>query len=100
MVDSGSADCIFHSSVAAAIGIKIENGRKEIRTGIGGPQDAWVHPIQLWFGVDMLSINAAFTKELPFAGLLGRSGFFEHYKITFDPSTVPSEMELERINRA
>ena len=100
MVDSGSADCIFHSSVASAIGIKLESGRKEIRTGIGGPQDVWIHPIQLWFSANMLSIEGAFTKELPFAGLLGRSGFFEHYRITFDPSAVPSEMELERIHRA
>jgi hypothetical protein len=32
--------------------------------------------------------------------LLGRMGFFEHYKITFDPSTHPPEIELERIYRA
>jgi hypothetical protein len=100
MVDSGAADCMFHSSIAPGIGIRVDSGRKEQRTGIGGTQDVWVHPIQLWFGADMLSIEAAFSPNLPLAGLLGRIGFFENYKITFDPSTHPPELELERIYRA
>jgi len=98
MVDSGSSDCIFHQSLAAPIGIKIESGRKEMRTGIGGTQEVWIHPIQLYVGVaDLIEIDAAFSKNLPVAGLLGRIGFFEHFKITFDPSGNPPGLELERV---
>ena len=92
---------MFHASIASAIGIKLESGRKEQRMGIsGGGGDVWVHPIQLYVGMDLLSIEAAFSPDLPLAGLLGRSGFFEHYRITFDPAPYPPELEIERIYRA
>jgi hypothetical protein len=98
MVDSGATDCIFHQSIAASIGIKLESGRKEIRTGIGGNQEVWIHPVQLYVGMsEIIGINAAFAKDLPLAGLLGRIGFFEHFKITFDPTSEPPGLELERI---
>ena len=101
MVDSGSMDCMFHSSIAQGIGIKIESGRREVRTGISGvTNDVWVHPILLYVGTDMFQIEASFSNNLPIAGLLGRNGFFEYYKITFDPSTNPPELELERLYRA
>jgi hypothetical protein len=101
MVDSGSADCIFHASILANIGIKLENGRKEQRTGIGGTeQDVWVHPIHLFIGTDLLAVDAAFSPELPLAGLLGRKGFFEFYRVTFDPEPNPPELEIERVYRA
>lgn len=101
MVGSGAADCMFHASIASAIGIKLESGRKEQRMGIsGGGADVWVHPIQLYVGMDMFSIDAVFSADLPLAGLLGRSGFFEHYRVTFDPAPNPPELEIERIYRA
>ena len=74
MVDSGAADCIFHELVAASIGIKLEAGSKEQRMGIGGAQEVWVHPIQLYVGTEIIDINAAFSAGLPIAGLLGLSG--------------------------
>jgi hypothetical protein len=100
MVDSGAADCMFPESVAQAIGIDLKTGKKEQRTGIGGTQDVWIHPIQLYVGLEVITINAAFAKALPVAGLLGRIGFFEHFKVTFDPSSNPPGLELERIHKA
>jgi len=100
MVDSGASDCIFHQSIGTSKGIKVESGRKEIRNGIGGKQEVWIHPVQLYVGAsEMIEINAAFAKDLPLAGLLGRIGFFEHFKITFDPSSEPPGLELERIHK-
>jgi len=91
---------MFHESVAAAIQLRLESGRREQRSGIGGIQKVWVHPVQLFVGSNLLEIEAAFTKSLPFAGLLGRRGFFEHFKVTFDPSANPPGLEIERILRA
>jgi hypothetical protein len=31
--------------------------------------------------------------------LLGRIGFFEHFKITFDPSSDPPGLEIELIHK-
>lgn len=101
MVDSGAADCMFHASIAAAIGIRLDSGRREQRTGISGARgDVWVHTVKLYVGLDLFSIDAAFSPELPLAGLLGRSGFFEHYRVTFDPAPDPPELEIERVYRA
>ena len=100
LVDSGASDCIFHADTARSIGINLESGRKEIRNGIGGSQEIWIHTIQLYIGAEMLSIEAGFAKTLPVAGLLGRKGFFENFKITFDPSSLPPGMEIERVHIA
>jgi hypothetical protein len=97
MVDSGASDCIFQVAVAEAIGIKVESGTKKQRAGIGGVQDVWIHPVQLHVGAELIDINAAFAKTLPVAGILGRIGFFEHFKITFDPTGNSPGMEIERV---
>lgn len=100
MVDSGAADCMFHASLLSPLGMKLDSGRREERIGIGGKQEVWVHSVQLFIGSDLLAIDAAFAPGLPLGGLLGRSGFFESYKVTFDPAPNPPEMELERVYRA
>ena len=48
----------------------------------------------------MFKIRAGFTNELPIAGVLGRIGFFEHFKITFDPSGLTPGFDLERFYRS
>jgi hypothetical protein len=100
LVDSGASDCMFPESIASAIGIKVESGKNEFRNGIGGPQEVWTHPIVLYVGEHTLPINAAFAKTLPVGGLLGRRGFFDHFKITFDPTSDPPGLELERVHKA
>jgi hypothetical protein len=59
-----------------------------------------MHPISLLVGEHMLHVNAAFSDTLPVAGLLGRSGYFEHFRITFDPASNPPGLELERVYKA
>lgn len=92
---------MFHAGLLSSIGLRLDAGRKETRTGISGSQDeVWVHPIQLYVGMDLHSIEGAFTPNLPLAALLGRKGFFEFYRVTFDPAPDPPELEIERVYRA
>lgn len=67
--------------------------------GIGGSQDVWFHRVVLYVGDDALHIKAAFAPNLPVAGLLGRAGFFEYFKITFDPTSDPPGLELDRTHK-
>jgi hypothetical protein len=97
LVDSGAEDCIFPAQLATTIGLDLRAGRQERRIGIGGVQSVWVHPIVLYMGEHALPIEAAFVETLPMSGLLGRIGFFEHFKITFDPTSDPPGLELERV---
>ena len=42
--------------------------------------------------------RAGFSDELPLAGLLSMFGFFEHYRVIFDP--IAFRVELERLYHA
>ena len=100
IVDSGATTCLFHADIGAAIGLKIESGTMKQVTGIEGSRpNVYLHNISLYIpGGHLLKIVAGFTPKLPVAGVLGMTGFFEHFKVTFDPAT--NELEIERIYRA
>ena len=101
IIDSGASLCVFHSSIGEAIGLKIEKGELDETIGVSGvPTKIYRHTVSLHFMGNIFKILAAFTDQLPLAGLLGRVGFFEHFKITFDSSTNPPGFDLDRIYRA
>lgn len=101
LIDSGATYCIFHHDIGKAVGFDIEKGEKEETVGVSGkPSVIYLHNISLFVLGGMIRIRGAFSREIPVAGVLGRKGFFEHFKITFDPSTEPPGFELERIYRA
>lgn len=102
LIDSGAAICIFHSSIGESIGLNITKGEEDTTTGVSGkPTTIYLHNIALYVpGGNLIKIKAGFTAELPLAGLLGRTGFFEHFKVTFDPSNNLPGFEIERIHRA
>lgn len=100
VIDSGSSFCLFHSAVGEDIGLDIESGELDETMGVSGtPTRIYRHVVSLHFLGNMFEIRAGFTEQLPLAGLLGRSGFFEHFKITFDHSSDPPGFDLERIYR-
>jgi hypothetical protein len=45
-----------------------------------------------------ITISAAFCYELPVIRILGMQGFFNHFKVTFDPTAA--RCELERMYQA
>ncbi len=97
LIDSGASICLFDGKVARAIGIKVESGRPSETEGIG--QEiirVYHHPVRLYIMADVLDIVAAFSDELSATALLGRRGFFDHYRVTFDPSDPPG-FEIERV---
>lgn len=100
LIDSGASYCIFHYDIARAIGLDVEKGEKDETVGVSGtPSTIYLHNVSLYVLSGIIKIRAAFSSEIPLAGVLGRKGFFEHFKITFDPSTEPPSFELERIYR-
>jgi hypothetical protein len=101
VIDSGASICLFHASIGRGIGINIEKGEPDKTMGISGvATDIFVHTVSLHVLGSMFKIKAGFSDDLPLAGLLGRLGFFEHFKITFDSSNNPPGFDLERIYRA
>jgi len=85
IIDSGATRCLFHASFAAHLGIDLKSGTQELTSGIGGREETWLHPVSLYIPGGPVKILAAFKESLPLAALLGTSGFFDHFNITFEP---------------
>ena len=87
IVDSGSATCLFHGSIARSIGVRIEDGREGIVNGVvpGVTSAVYYHKVK------MFVVGQIMDAEV---------GFSDGFKITFDPSSNPPGMDIERIYRA
>jgi hypothetical protein len=95
IIDSGATRCLFHAQIARNLGIDVSAGIREIANGIGGPDEVWMHDLTLFLPGGPVKIKAGFKEGLPVSGLLGISGFFEHFRITFEGDT--KQCILERI---
>ena len=86
LIDSGAADCIFHKSVGAALGIDIEAGEPKTYTGLANQSVVgYVHPVSLQVqGIsEWVPIEAGFI-DADLISLLGQSGFFDNFQIVFE----------------
>jgi hypothetical protein len=99
LVDTGASRCIFHGSLGWGISLDIEKGAKDQTVGVSGkPTTIFLHDVSLYIpGGHVLRISAGFTNELPMAGILGRNGFLEHFKVLFDPSGESPGFDIQRI---
>ena len=98
LIDSGASSCLFHASIGRAIGLEIEKGQRMQTLGVSGDATMYLHEVALSVPGGVVVTQAGFSDQLPIAGLLGMLGFFEHFKITFDPTALA--VELERVHRA
>lgn len=97
IIDSGASGCLFHAAVGRAIGLEIEKGEPSQTLGVAGPANFFLHDVAVHVPGGPITTRAGFSEDLPIVGLLGMSGFFENFKIVFDPTAL--RVELERINR-
>lgn len=98
IIDSGAAGCLFHAAIGRTLGLNIESGRLEYTQGVAGQSKVYLFDVALHVVGSTILTRAGFSDELPIAELLGMRGFFESFKITFDPAAL--EVELERFYQA
>ena len=60
---------------------------------------AYAQDVTIIVGMDAFESRVLFFEEFQLAGLLGRKGFFDNFKVTFDHSTDPPALEYVRIKR-
>jgi hypothetical protein len=48
IIDSGATRCLFHSDIGRHLGIDLSSGVREITNGIGGPEEVWLHDVNLY----------------------------------------------------
>jgi hypothetical protein len=97
IIDSGATVCQFQSGLGRAIGLEIEKGEVMGTLAATGPTQMYMHEITLYIPGGPVQIKAGFSDSLPVVGLLGMTGFFEHFIVKFDPSAL--KCEIERIYR-
>ncbi len=93
LVDSGATRTLFHSDFASHLGLDLKSGQIEITQGIGGSETTYLHEIKLYLPGGPVNTKVGFKEKLPLAGLLGMHGFFEFFKVSFDPDTKICEIE-------
>ena len=93
VIDSGASRCLFHGSIGRFIGLDIEKGPVEDTLGIAGSSKTHLHEIALYLPGGIVNVTAGFSDDLPIAGLLGMNGFFDHFKVVFDPTAQRCEIE-------
>ncbi len=99
VIDSGATTCLFHARIGKAVGFNIESGAVRDTFGVDGKASkVYMHDVHLYVPGGIITINAGFSYDLPIAGLLGMSGFFDRFRITFDPTA--QHCELERLFQA
>ena len=89
---------MFHIDFARHLGIDLTNCKTSTTQGIDGPTLVYMHDVILYVPGGPIRTNVGFKDKLPVAGLLGMSGFFDHFKVTFDPTG--NFYELERLYHA
>ncbi len=98
IIDSGASRCIFHADIGRAIGLDISRGAVETTLGVAGPTNTYLHDVCLYVPGGIINVSAGFSADLPLAGLLGMQGFFDAFRITFDPILL--HCELDRVYKA
>lgn len=98
LIDSGAARCLYHASLAAAIGLDLKSGEVEALSGIGGTDISWLHDITLYTFGGPIKMRAGFKENLPIAALLGMNGFFDHFNITFEGAAQNCILDRIRVN--
>jgi hypothetical protein len=101
VVDTGCDYCLFHAGIGEAIGIDVRSGPSDPVSGLtrGMKSDFFFHRVRLMVAGDAITITAGFSYDLSVGGLLGQSGFFDHFTCTFDFTPHPPEFEVKRITR-
>lgn len=102
VVDSGSHCCIFRADLAEYLGLDLKKGIEGTMGGVsqGMKEPVYYHRVKLYVESDwVLDIMAGFIKKLSVAGILGRNGFFDNFKVKFDQSLTPHILEIERIEK-
>lgn len=99
LVDSGADNCIFDRDVANILGINIENGEQIKTGGIGGSASVYYFDnIYINVGGTEIKTRCGFIDgnlvDGKIAGVLGRQGFFEHFKVCINERK--GEIELKQ----
>ncbi len=63
-------------------------------------ESAYFHRVQIYVESNWkITVTAGFMENLSVGGILGRNGFFDNFRVTFDQGVNPPEFEITKIVR-
>ena len=87
LIDTGATDCLFDRDVADDLGIELKDSDvKREYFGVGGQSViGHIHSVRLQIQgfAEWIDIDAGFVNTLLPYQLLGQSGFFDNYEVSF-----------------
>lgn len=85
LIDSGASTCVFTPNVSKSLSIKPELGESFDIQGVGGEVAGYLHELWIEVAGKKFKTPVVLTKDtIAPINLLGRSSFFENFKITFN----------------
>jgi len=99
IVDSGSPYCLFRTDVADFLHINLKGAPEGSIGGIirGVTDPVLFAPVSITIELNWtINVLAGFVRKLGVQAILGRSGFFDSFHVTFDQSKSPPEVEIEK----
>jgi hypothetical protein len=91
---------LFHAGIASSIGIDPRGGKAEDTMGVSGKVTrVYLHRVSIYTAGGMEAAVVGFCENLPVAGLLGRRGFLDRFRFTYDSSTSPPQFEIVQVVR-
>jgi len=80
------------------LGLRIKDGQRETLqvASNAGQASVYFHRVRLNVAGSLVEICGGFCYELAVPALLGRHGFFENFKVTFDPKR--RGMQIDRVD--
>ena len=94
LIDSGSMLSLFRLEVAHQLGIDYKKGNPTRIRSVQGELLIYVHTLRLRIGENEFPFNVGFSEDFkPNLNLLGRTDFFEQFKITFDEKNKKLSLE-------
>ena len=94
LIDSGATISIFRPEVSESLGIIIEKGKEVYLGGVGGRIKGFIHNVKIEIAGKTFTCPVVFSNEYYVSlNLLGRSEFFERFKITFEEKKRQVKLE-------
>lgn len=85
-IDSGAGYSIFHSDVAAILGIKVEEGKESfVVIGDGSKIEVYIHDLEIRLADKEFKAVVSFSHRLGIGfNVLGQESIFDGFRICFD----------------
>jgi hypothetical protein len=100
ILDTGADHCIFDAQIGQQLGVPVTRGDQVDISGIGGgPIVGFMHTLSISVAGCNYKSPIVFAYNIPATGILGQTGFFDHFVARFDWTPDPPCFDIQQIPR-